>query len=81
MTVCESCGDRLPDDPPPSCVASGGWCVPVETLYDMPDPPVLCSDCKARLLMVMELGIDPGRHGENLRVPRGALTYHQETTP
>jgi len=55
--------------------------VPVETLYDMPDPPVLCSDCKARLLMVMELGIDPGRHGENLRVPRGALTYHQETTP
>lgn len=73
--VCEcECG-RVIERDPPSLVAPGGWCAPSEVLYDRPEPAPMCSDCKARMLMVMEVGIDPGRDGENLRVPRGGITY------
>lgn len=73
---CSNCGDDIPTaDAPSGLVATGGWCMPSETLYAMPEPDPLCSDCKARLLMVMEVGIDPGRHGENLRMPRGGIQY------
>lgn len=73
--VCSSCGDPIPETPAEVLVVAGGWSMPSETLYAMPTPPPECSDCKSRMLMMLELGIDPGRHGENLRVPRGGIRY------
>jgi hypothetical protein len=35
----------------------------------------MCSDCEVRMLMMMTIGIDPGRHGENLKVARGGIRY------
>ena len=73
MTVCEDCGDEVV--PPTSVItAPGGWCAPADLAYEVPRP-VLCSDCHSRMVMVMEVGIDPGRHGENLRVRRGGVRF------
>lgn len=70
--VC-GCG-RVIERDPPSLVAPAGWCAPSGVRYDWPEPAPMCSDCKTRMLMLMEVGIDPGRDGENLRVPRGGIT-------
>lgn len=70
---CEWCGDPIVATGE-AIVTSGGWCAPSETIYDFPRP-ALCSDCHARWVMVLELGIDPGRRGENLRFPRGGIQY------
>jgi hypothetical protein len=70
------CGDPIEENPP-SLIAAGGWCAPTAVTYDLDNDP-MCSDCKARWLMVMELGIDPGRHGENLKIPRGGIQYTKE---
>jgi hypothetical protein len=70
------CGHEIPDVEPPALVAAGGWCMPSEVYYNlMKDEPTSCSDCKARMHMIAEFGIDPGRNGENLRFPRGGITY------
>jgi hypothetical protein len=73
---CANCGDEI-DPNPPSIVAAGGWCVPTEIYEALPEPLPMCGDCKARMLMVMEVGIDPGRHGENLKVKRGGIKYER----
>lgn len=71
-----SCGrDIKPPEPSQMITASAGWCAPSETVYDMTDCAPMCSDCKARLLMVIELGIDPGVDGKNLLVARGGIRY------
>lgn len=73
MTLC-GCGDEIIENPP-GVVAAGGWCIPTEHLYDIPEKVPMCGDCEARMLMMMTIGIDPGRHGENLKVPRGGIQY------
>lgn len=68
------CGNEIDPDPP-GIVTAGGWCAPSELLHDdIPRTPV-CSDCDARLLMMMTIGIDPGHNGENLKVSRGGIRY------
>lgn len=74
--TCSSCGDEIvPPDPALQITTPGGWCAPVEPLYDFPEPAPMCDDCRSRLLMVAHGLPDPGRHGENLRVRRGGVQY------
>jgi len=77
-TVC-GCGRPIPTDPPPSLVTAGGWCAPAEAVYDLPEPEPMCPDCKTRMMMMMTVGIDPGRDGSNLRAPRGGIRYPTPT--
>lgn len=71
------CGHEAPEPKDiPSVVTAGGWCAPSDTIYDlMKDQPTSCPDCKTRLQMMLLIGIDPGRNGENLKVARGGIHY------
>jgi hypothetical protein len=73
MATC-ACGDEINENPP-AVTAAGGWCIPTENLYEIPEKIPMCSDCEVRMLMMMTIGIDPGRHGENLKVARGGIRY------
>lgn len=73
--ICDDCGREFTESPDTTIVAAGGWCAPTEIVYQMEDQPVLCGGCKARFLIALELGIDIGRDGENLRVPRGGIQF------
>lgn len=76
MTDCSNCGDPIPPpDPDTTITAAGGWCAPSEIAYSLPEPPPMCTDCTTRMLMIECIGIDPGRHGENLKVQRGGIQY------
>lgn len=69
--ICENCGDPvLPVDPSRVITAVGGWCIPAGTEYEMAPRPVLCSDCNSRMLFIAQIGFDPGRKGENLKMSR-----------
>lgn len=76
MSAC-SCGREIvPPSPENTITASGGWCVPSDLLADLHDHlPEQCADCKARFLFALELGFDPGRDGEHLKVDRGGIRY------
>lgn len=74
VEVC-GCGTTITHDTSPGMVLPGGWCVPSATLYELPAPPQMCSDCKTRMLMITELGIDPGPNGINLRTLRGGIRF------
>lgn len=66
----------MPPDPDAQIDAVGGWCAPAETVYELPSlDGELCADCRARLLFASQMGFDPGRHGENIRVNRGGVKY------
>lgn len=75
---CEHCGELIPEEKSPSLIASGGWCIPAEMVYQILALPVLCGDCHARWSVMMELGIDPGKNGENLRISRDSFVWEQE---
>lgn len=75
MATCACGAEIVPPDPESQIVAAGGWCAPSETLHDMPKSEPTCSDCNTRMLMLMTIGIDPGKDGENLRVRRGGIQY------
>lgn len=73
--MAEVCGCGREIKPPgPSIVTAGGWCAPSESLQ-LTEVTPMCSDCNVRMLMMMTIGIDPGRDGENLKVKRGGITY------
>ena len=79
MNTCDSCGDEfepLPLNAPDNLVSASGWCAPSEVVHSMVgNQPVLCLDCEGRLLCIAMIGVDPGRGGENLRVPRGGIQF------
>lgn len=80
MTNICGCGEEIvPPTPENSITMAGGWCAPAEALYDLPQLPDMCGDCKARMLVMMEIGIDPGPKGEYLRVKRGGITYERKS--
>lgn len=68
-----ACGEPIVEAP--AVVTAGGWCIPSEVFYQMPQPEPMCSDCKSRLLFASEFGFDPGKNGENIRVKRGGIQY------
>lgn len=74
MSECQVCGEEFV--PGPAILAAGGWCAPSRT-YALPEPIIQCDDCRARMIMITEIGIDPGPKGENLRVARGGITYER----
>lgn len=78
MNECENCLESFEDPEPGSyLVAPGGWCAPSDQTFSLMTRPVLCPDCDARWTMVMMLGIDPGKNGENLRIPRGSIKFEE----
>lgn len=78
--ICQHCGDEFEEpDLSNSIVASGGWCAPSEVAYDTMPKETLCPDCRSRMMFASEFGFDPGRHGENLRMPRGGIRYEEHT--
>jgi len=68
-----ACGNEI-EEHTEAVTSAGGWCAPSEVLYKIEVEP-MCSDCRTRMMMMAELGIDPGRNGENLRVRRGGIMY------
>lgn len=81
MKTCESCNDEFDDTiKHPAIIAAGGWCAPTDQLYEIASAPVLCPDCNARWSCIMNIGIDPGRHGENLKFSRGGIKFHRPET-
>jgi N-acetylmuramoyl-L-alanine amidase len=75
MKVCH-CGNEIVENPP-SIVVAAGWCAPKEVAYNALPEVEECSDCKARMMMIMTIGIDPGHNGENLKVKRGGIRYER----
>jgi hypothetical protein len=76
--ICANCDEEYtPPGPDQMIVASGGFCLPPQSVMDnVPNPTEgWCGDCKARWMMIIELGIDPGKNGENLKVPRGGIKF------
>lgn len=72
-----ACGDEIVETP--SVIVSAGWCAPTDVHYALAEPQPMCSDCRARLLFISEIGFDPGKNGENLRVPRGGIKYGERS--
>lgn len=74
--TCSNCDDPIvPLDASNSIVATGGWCAPEGTIYPVVQAPPLCSDCSSRMVFIAEMGFDPGRKGENLKMPRGGFSF------
>ena len=55
-------------------LTAAGWCAPSALLFT-PKERALCPDCRIREIMIMQIGVDPGVKGENLRVARGGIKY------
>lgn len=80
MTATCGCGrEIIPATTENSIILPGGWCAPSEVLYQLPEPEPMCADCRTRMHMISQLGIDPGKGGENLRVQRGGSRYPTPT--
>lgn len=71
MKTCGFCGRDIPEPTPEnSIVASGGWCAPSETIYDI-NPTPMCSRCLSAFL----LGIHPDVLDAITTAPRGGITF------
>lgn len=69
---CHTCGDLKPIPTPETTItASGGFCVPVEMLYDYQPPRRPCGACMA----ANALGVPRWAMDAVTSVPRGGITY------
>ena len=69
---CPACGDPLPIPTPETMIiASGGFCMPTEALYALPELDRVCGAC----LAAMSLGIPREVMDGLLTVRRGGIRY------
>lgn len=73
--ICDSCSDEYEETPGMCLVSAGGWCAPSEQTYTLEIAQDICPDCRARMACIAELGFDPGKNGENLRISLGPIEF------
>lgn len=73
MATCD-CGNEIAAPNPQTAItASGGWCAPASTMYELPNLTAdMCGSCRAEFLMAIN-GIDP--RWAHMPIPRGGIQF------